>query len=84
MFLCTSHTQCPFKNIFKYIAFIFSITFKYSFCHCFLSGDERSALIANKFDISVLKPGARQDWAMKPNLNSDCVTQNQYSLFVTH
>ena len=28
--------------------------------------------MANRFDIRVEKPGARQDWAMKPSLNSDC------------
>ena len=28
--------------------------------------------MANRFDIRVENPGARQDWAMKPSLNSDC------------
>ena len=30
-------------------------TCRYSFCHCFISGLERSALIANRFDIMELK-----------------------------
>ena len=28
--------------------------------------------MANRFDIRVENPGARQDWAIKPSLNSDC------------
>jgi len=47
------------------------VPFRYSFCHCFLSEDERSALMANKLVIKVLKPGAKQDWAINPSLNSD-------------
>ena len=37
-----------------------------------MSGLVLPALMANRFDIMELNPGARQDWAMKPSLNSDC------------
>ena len=43
---------------------------RYSFCHCFMSVLEGTALMANKLDIMLLNPAARQDWAMKPSLNS--------------
>ena len=43
---------------------------RYSFCHCFMSVLDGTALIANKLDIMLLNPAARQDWAMKPSLNS--------------
>ena len=43
---------------------------RYSICHFFMSGLEEPALIANRLDIMLLNPGARQDWAMKPSLNS--------------
>ena len=46
------------------------VPWRYSFCHCFISGLVEPDLIANKLDIILLKPGARQDWAMNPNLNS--------------
>ena len=35
-----------------------------------MSGLELPALIANRFDIMELNPGARQDWAINPSLNS--------------
>ena len=35
-----------------------------------MSLDVSPDLMANKFAIRVVKPGARQDWAMKPSLSS--------------
>ena len=35
-----------------------------------MSGLELPALIANRLDIMELNPGARQDWAINPSLNS--------------
>ena len=46
------------------------VPWRYSFCHCFMSVLEGTALMANKLDIMLLNPAARQDWAMKPSLNS--------------
>ena len=43
---------------------------RYSVCHWDMSVLEGTALIANRLDIMLLKPGARQDWAMNPSLNS--------------
>ena len=43
---------------------------RYSICHFFMSGLEEPARIANRLDIMLLNPGAKQDWAMKPSLNS--------------
>ena len=42
----------------------------YSFCHCCMSSLGSPDLMANRFAIMVLNPGARQDWAMKPSLSS--------------
>mgnify|MGYP001252342059 FL=1 len=39
----------------------------------FMSGLVLPALIANRFDIMELNPGARQDWAINPSLNSASV-----------
>ena len=35
-----------------------------------MSGLVLPALMANRFDIMELNPGARQDWAINPSLNS--------------
>ena len=78
--LCTSHNQFPDDGKLMMLSGFWLSeningtlqTFKYSFCHRFLSGEERSDLMANRFDIRVENPGARQDWAIKPSLNSDC------------
>ena len=46
------------------------VPWMYSFCQIAMSSLGSPDLMANKFAIMVLKPGARQDWAMKPSLSS--------------
>ena len=48
-----------------------------------MSGLVLPALMANRFDIMELNPGARQDWAMNPSLNSalDKNMMDSYILF---
>ena len=46
------------------------VPWRYSVCHWDMSVLEGTALMANKLDIMLLNPGARQDWAMNPSLNS--------------
>ena len=42
----------------------------YSFCQTAMSSLGSPDLMAKRFAIMVLNPGARQDWAMKPSLSS--------------
>ena len=48
---------------------------RYSHCHCFISGLVFPALMAKRLDIMLENPGARQDCAMKPSLNSAWIKQ---------
>ena len=55
---------------------------RYSFCHCFMSVLEGTALMATRLDIMLLNPAARQDWAMKPSLNSALKNGELVELFM--
>ena len=46
----------------------------------FMSGLVLPALMANRFDIMELNPGARQDWAINPSLNSALIKRTFYHL----
>merc|ERR1719412_3119135 len=43
---------------------------RYEFCHALASGLILKLLMAKRLAIMMLKPGAREDWAMKPSLSS--------------
>ena len=45
-----------------------------------MSGLVLPALMANRFDIMELNPGARQDWAINPSLNSALIKRTFYHL----